>query len=397
MRRLLVLLLVVSLAFSLALAACTSEVVEGDASQGSDENHTSLEHSHKAEFAYVVAEGTKSNINEYYNPLGVDCTVDIRETGGDVKISDGQVDTMAEPNEKYKIGFSIYYTVDEVGSMYLEAMKDAAEEAGVELLVNDANYDQNLQDTAIEQWILQGVDGVIMTPCDFTGVKASLDALYEAGIPVITIDAPPQLGDVDSMVIYDCVEQGRQAGEMLEAALHEAGTEMSGEIIYNTLPFEHPNATTREIGFRSVFEKYTDIEIIVLTGISPEEHFTAFEAAIQAHPDMLGAWGLYSSATIGMMNAKIAAGRNDILLTSVDNDKPILAGIANGDIIGTSAYSAIAGSRLGMIQMINMLNGIEIPGIVYQENIKITKDNVAEMFEHYYPGITLQDYLDGKA
>ena len=386
MKKLLVLLLVVFLSLSLVLTACSTGTTEDGTSGDTEGSQVSLEHSHKAEFTYVVEEGTKSDIDGYYNPLGVDCTVDIRETGGDVMIGDDQLDEMAVPNEEYTIGFSIYYTVDEVGSMYLEAMKDAAEEAGVELLINDANYDQNLQDTAIEQWILQDVDGVIMTPCDFTGVKASLDALYEAGIPVITIDAPPQLGDVDSMVIYDCVEQGRQAGEMLEAALLDAGTEMKGEVIYNTLPFEHPNATTREIGFRSVFEKYPDIEIIVLTGISPEEHFTAFEAAIQAHPDMLGAWGLYSSATIGMMNAKIAAGRNDILLTSVDNDKPILAGIANGDIIGTSAYSAIAGSRIGLIQMINLLNGIEIPGIVYQENIKITADNVAEMFEHYYPG-----------
>lgn len=385
---------------TISLFAGCNQAAEQAGQEGTDAGEAAaLQHSHKSVFTYVVPEGTKSDINEYYNSMGVDCTVDIRERGGDVKISDNQASEapMAVPKEKYTIGFSIYYTVDEVGAMYLEAMKDVAEEAGVELLINDANYEQDLQDTAIEQWILQEVDGVIMTPCDFTGVKASLDALYEAGIPVVTIDAPPQLGDVDSMVIYDCVEQGRQAGEMLEAALLDADTEMKGTIIYNTLPFEHPNATTREIGFISVFEGYSDIEIIKLTGISPEEHYTAFEGAIQSNPDMLGAWGLYSSATIGMMNAKIAAGRDDILLTSVDNDKPILAGIANGQIIGSSAYSAIAGSRLGMIQMINLLNGVEVPGIVYQENIKVTADNVKEMFEHYYPGITLQDYLDGKA
>ena len=91
---------------------------------------------------------------------------------------------MPKADEKYKIGFSVYYTVDEVGSMILETMKAAAEEAGVELLVNDANYDQNAQNQAIEQWILQEVDGVILAPCDFTGVKTALDALEAANIPV---------------------------------------------------------------------------------------------------------------------------------------------------------------------------------------------------------------------
>jgi len=277
--------------------------------------------------------------------------------------------------------------------MYLEGMKDAAEEVGIELLINDAAYDQNAQNQAIEQWIIEKVDGVIMTPCDFTGVKEALDALEKANIPVVTIDAPPQLGNIDSAIMYDCVEQGRLAGEALEQALLKSGIEMKGVIFYGTLPFVHPNAVTREIGFFQVFEKYPDIEIRALTGESPEDHYTAFEGAIIANPDMLGAWGLYSSATYGMMNAIKAAKRSDILLTSVDNDRVILEGIYNGEVLGSACYSAIEGSRLGLMQLINLLEGVNIPGILYQENIMVTKDNVEKMFENYYSGKTLQDYM----
>ncbi|MEA5003429.1 MAG: sugar ABC transporter substrate-binding protein [Christensenella sp.] len=351
-------------------------------------------HTNADAFEYVNEAGTKSDINQYYNDLGIECSVDIRSAGGDVKIKDGAVAQMPTPDEKYTIGFSVYYTIDEVGSMYLEAMKAAAAEAGIELLINDADYDQNSQNQAIEQWILQGVDGVILTPCDFTGVKASLDALEKAGIPVISLDAPPQAGNVDAIVTYDCIEQGRLAGELLEKALVDSGSDMKGKVIYNTLPFVHPNAVTRIIGFKSVFEKYPDIELIELTGESPEDHYTAFEGAIQANPEMLGAWGLYSSATIGMNNAKLAGKMEDILLTSVDNDRPILAGISKDEILGSACYSAVDGSRIALSHMINLLNGAEIPGITYQENIVVTKDNVEEMFGHYYPGNTLQDYLN---
>jgi ribose transport system substrate-binding protein len=302
---------------------------------------------------------------------------------------------MPKAKEKYTIGFSVYYTVDEVGSMILDSMKEAAEEAGVELLVNDANYDQNAQNQAIEQWILQEVDGVILAPCDFYGVKTALDALEKANIPVVTLNAP-LAGSTNAAVISDTVEQGTIAGELLEKALLDAGIEMKGTIVYQTLPFVHPNAATRAKGFTDVFTKYPDVKIVELTGISPEEHYTAFDGAIKAYPDMIGAWGLYSSATIGMLNAKLANSKDDLLLSSVDNDKPILKGVYDGTIVGTATYSSIWPARWGMSQIVNLLNGVPIPGIVFYTNGTVTKDNVEEAFEHYYPGKTLQDYLEGK-
>jgi ribose transport system substrate-binding protein len=226
-------------------------------------------------------------------------------------------------------------------------------------------------------------------------VQTALDALEKANIPVVTLNAP-LAGSTYSAVISDTVEQGEIAGVLLEQALLATGNPMEGTIVYQTLPFVHPNAATRAKGFKDVFTKYPGLEIVELTGISPEEHYAAFDGAIKAYPDMVGAWGLYSSATIGMLNAMKANGRDDIILSSVDNDKPILAAIYNGEIVGTAAYSSIAPSRWSMSQMVNLLNGAPIPGIVFYENLKVTKDNVEAAFEHYYPGKTLQQFLDGE-
>jgi ribose transport system substrate-binding protein len=353
------------------------------------EEPTAPENPNEADYTYVGDPDEVFDLNSWYGDVGVEADVTIKSPGA-VKVPDNMTTEMPKANEPYTIGFSVYYTVDEVGSMILESMKTAAEEAGVELLVNDANYDQNAQNQAIEQWILQGVDGVILAPADFTGVKTALDALEEAGIPVVTLNAP-LAGSTYSAVISDTVEQGQIAGELLEADLLAAGTAMEGPIVYQTLPFVHPNAATRAKGFVDVFADYPDIEIIELTGISPEEHFTAFDGAIKANPDMIGAWGLYSSATIGMLNAKKANGRVDIPLSSVDNDKPILAGIYDGEIVGTAAYS-----RWCMSQIINLLNGSPIPGIVFYANMEVTPDNVEEAFEHYYPGKTLAEFMAGE-
>ncbi len=403
--RLLALVTVIVLAF----AACTPAVTPEDVQEVVDEvvatpeevvtatdevvDETVAVHSNAADFTYQEPEGTVFDLDGYYNPLGVDCAVEIRSTGGTVLVPDAMTDPLPTAAEEYTIGFSVYYTIDEVGSMILETMENAAEECGVTLLVNDANYDQNVQNQAIEQWILQDVDGVILAPCDFYGVKDALDMLEEAGIPVVTLN-PPLAGSTDAITSFDCVVQGQQAGEMLEQAIMDAGIEMKGKIVYQTLPFIHPNAATRALGFKQVFEKYPDIELIELTGISPEEHYTAFEGALQAYPDMIGAWGLYSSATIGMMNAKLAAD-SDVLLSSVDNDKLILKGIYDGNIVGSACYSSIWPARWTMSQMVNLLNGVEIPGMLYGANMAVTQENVEEAFELYYPGQTLQGFMAG--
>jgi ABC-type sugar transport system substrate-binding protein len=350
------------------------------------------ENANLADFTYVGDPDTVFDLNGWYAESGVEANVTIRNAGA-VRVPDEYTTSMAKAAEPYTIGFSVYYTVDEVGSMILETMVAAAEEAGVTLLVNDANYDQAAQNQAIEQWILQEVDGVILAPCDFTGVKTSLDALEAAGIPVITLNSP-LAGSADAAVISDTVEQGAIAGQLLVDALEAAGIPMEGSIIYQTLPFVHPNALTRAKGFVDTFAEYPGIEVVELTGISPEEHYTAFDGALKGYPDMIGAWGLYSSATIGMMNAKIANG-SDVLLSSVDQDKPILKGIYDGEVVGTAAYSSIAPAWYCMSQMVNLLNGAPIPGIIFYANMSITPDNVAEAFEHYYPGKTLQEYMEG--
>jgi ABC-type sugar transport system substrate-binding protein len=367
----------------------------GGASRGAAEPPTTAApNPNEADFTYVGDPNIVFDLNSYYKEVGIDANVVIREPGA-VKVPDDMKTPMPKADKKYKIGFSIFYTVDEVDAMILENMKQAADEAGVELLVNDANYKQDAQNQAIEQWILEGVDGVILAPCDFTGVKTALDALKKANISVVTLNAP-LAGETDAAVISDTVEQGKIAGEPLEKALLASGKPMKGSVVYQTLPFVHPNAATRAKGFKDVFTKYPDIKVIELTGISPEDHYKAFDGAIKANPDMIGAWGLYSSATIGMMNAMKANGKKDIILSSVDNDKPILKGIYDGDIVGTAAYSSIAPARWSISEMVNLLNGAPIPGIVFYANMEVTKDNVEKAFEHYYPGMTLQDYMSGQ-
>ena len=133
-----------------------------------------------------------------------------------------------------------------------------------------------------------------------------------------------------------------------------------------------------------------------LTGISPQDHYTALEGALTAHPDIIGGWGLYDSALIGMVNARNAQGRSNVLISCVDNDRQILAGIAKGDIVGSSGYNAFNHAYWTMDFIVNILNGVEVPGQLVLPIDKIVKSNVYDLFKAYYGGRTLDDFMAGK-
>ena len=401
--------ILLAIVLMLSLAACsaaetekTDEKVPTEASEDSTEATDSTapaddESSNAVEdYTYVQEAGTVFDLIGYYaNADFSECETTVRGTGGVVSVPDDPMTAIPKANEAYTIGFSCYYTVDEVGAMILDNMKKYAKEAGVELLINDANYDQNAQNQAVEQWITQEVDGVIIAPCDFTGVQGALDALKEASIPVITLNAP-LAGEVDAVVMGECVEQGALSAQILIDQLEASGSDMKGVITISTLNFVHPNAATREKGFRDAFKDYQGIEFVNLTGVSPEDHYTQFEGALANYGDnLIGAFGLYSSATIGILNGA-KANKSDVPITSIDNDKVILEAINNGEILGSCCYSSTAPAFWCMSAIVNLLNGVDIPGAYFYENVNVTQDNVDEMFEHYYNGLTIDEYSSGQ-
>ena len=390
-------LLVAALMFlSLLLAGCGSPAAKNQTESSTDNSSKPAVHSNQDEFTVQQPAGSKVDLTSYYKQYGVTCSVNLTATGGAVTVA-GLPKTLPTPKKKYKIGLALYTSVDEVGAFVLDGTKKAAAEMGIDLLVNDSNYDQNAQNQAIEQWILQGVYGVILYPADFNAVGPILKKLKDAKIPV-EAGNPPLVGEVNSVFMIDNVDIGRKSATLLvDAIKKQQNTDQpKGLVVEQTLPFQHPNAATREAGFMEVMNQNPGLKVLKLTGVSPEDHYTAFEGALQAHPDIVGGWGLYDSALIGMMNARNAAKKTNVLLAGVDNDRQILAAIAKGDIVGSVGYSAYNHAYWTIDNLVNLLNGAPVPAMITGPIESITKDNVSDLFKQYYGGKTLEDYLAGK-
>ena len=65
----------------------------------------------------------------------------------------------------------------------------AAKAAGVNLEIYNSNNDPSAQNNAIETYIQQKVDAILVVAIDVNGIKPAISEAKKAGIPVVTIDA----------------------------------------------------------------------------------------------------------------------------------------------------------------------------------------------------------------
>ncbi len=94
-----------------------------------------------------------------------------------------------------------------------DGAQKAADAAGVKLVIFNANNVPSAQNNAIENYITQKVDGIILVAIDVNGVKPAITAAKAAGIPVIAIDAQIPEGDNVAFVGVDNTKAGEEIGK----------------------------------------------------------------------------------------------------------------------------------------------------------------------------------------
>jgi inositol transport system substrate-binding protein len=87
------------------------------------------------------------------------------------------------------IGVSLLNLSSEFIVMLNEAMEAKAGELGVKLIVNDAQRSAERQIQQVESFIAQGVDAIILNPCEVDASSPAVDKALAAGIPIINLNS----------------------------------------------------------------------------------------------------------------------------------------------------------------------------------------------------------------
>ncbi len=95
----------------------------------------------------------------------------------------------------------------------VDGAKKAAKESGASLSVFNANNDAAAQNTAIENYVQQKVDGIIVVAIDVEGIKPAIQKAADAKIPVVAVDAIVESPAVDVGVGVDNAKAAEQMAE----------------------------------------------------------------------------------------------------------------------------------------------------------------------------------------
>jgi ribose transport system substrate-binding protein len=94
-----------------------------------------------------------------------------------------------------------------------EGVKEAAKAAGCDVTISNANNDSAKQNSDIENFVSQGVKGLVVVAIDVNGVLPAVKAARDKGIKVVAIDAKLADNAVDTFVGVDNAKAGEQIGK----------------------------------------------------------------------------------------------------------------------------------------------------------------------------------------
>jgi inositol transport system substrate-binding protein len=87
------------------------------------------------------------------------------------------------------IGVSLLNLSSEFIVMLNKAIEAKGREAGVELIVNDAQRSAEKQVQQVESFIAQKVDAIILNPCEVEASSPAVDKALAAGIPIVNVNS----------------------------------------------------------------------------------------------------------------------------------------------------------------------------------------------------------------
>ena len=253
----------------------------------------------------------------------------------------------------------------------------AAEAAGAELVIFNANNDPAAQNNAIETYIAQGVDAIIVVAIDTNGIMSAVVQAASADIPVVAIDAilpdGPHVAQVGVNNYGAGVLIGRYFLDYVESEL--GGSAQIG--IVGALNSTIQNI--RQRGFEETIGANPDIEIVgVVDGRNIQDNaMTAAENLFTANPGMDAVYATGEPALIGAIAATVSQGlEDDIRVFGWDLTEHSVDGIDQGFVVAVVQQSPYGMGETAVETALTVLDGGEVSRVIDVPVTLVTADNV---------------------
>jgi ribose transport system substrate-binding protein len=228
----------------------------------------------------------------------------------------GDTQPVAGPGAPEKIE-KIGLMVQDMSNPFFSAMdkgaKEAAQKIGATANTQDAQLDLSNQNNQIDTFIQQGMDLIVISAVDESGIEPAIQRAKQAGIIVIAVDTPAK--GADAVVMTDAVQAGEKSCQYLFEQLNGKGN----VLIVDGTPIQ--TIRDRITGCKNVLKKFPDIKVV---GQQASKNDRASGLAVTtdmltATPDVQGIFGMNDpsalGATLAVQQAKMA---DKVKVTGVD-------------------------------------------------------------------------------
>jgi ABC-type sugar transport system substrate-binding protein len=265
---------------------------------------------------------------------------------------------------------------------FVHMMKELQAEAGtlgVATVESDGQNSAPKQTADVEAGIIQGVNGIVISPIEVNAMAPALQQAVDAGIPVVTIDRRVEgVPGILAHVGADNVKGGEAQGHFIMEMFPDGATivNLQGQ------PGASP-AIDRNAGVHNVLDAHADKYPFIAEqtaqfqrdrGLAVTESILA---GLSEPPDVIVAAN--DDMALGALEAVTALGLQDeIAIIGFDALPEALASVRDGGLVGTVEQFPGGQSRKAMQVMVEHLRDGKAPEapVILLTPIVISKDNI---------------------
>ncbi len=278
--------------------------------------------------------------------------------------------------KKLKIGVT-FPILDLFLQTVADGIEKRAKEAGVEVTIVAAQEKADVQLGQVENFISQGVDGIIVIPVDTDAAGPMTEKAQAAKIPLTYVNRRPS--DLPAGVPYvgsDSIVAGQLQMEALAKLADGKGK--VGILVGDPA---NESARLRTEGVKEVAKKFPGIEVKREQAGTwyREKGLAITENWIQSGDDITIIASNNDDMALGAIQALKNAGKlDDVIVGGVDATKDALAAMKAGELEVTVFQDAAGQGAGGIDMIIKMCNGEEVPSVVNVPYELVTPENLKD-------------------
>lgn len=239
-----------------------------------------------------------------------------------------------------------------------DGAKAAADKAGLELVVLDAQDKVDKQVSDIEDLITRKVKVILVNPTDAAAVVPAIERANAARIPVITVDRAASGGKVAFHIASDNVAGGRLAGELVCKLVGGKGKVAELEGIPGSSA-----ARDRGKGFNDALKAHCKAVVVAArqtANFDRAQGLSVMENILQAQPALDAVFAHNDEMALGALQA-VKASKRPIKIVGFDATDDAVKAVEACDLVATVAQQPGEMGKLSVEKASALAKGGKVP------------------------------------